>query len=812
MSHKKNTPFCKRKLSLSIGSGLACATLMLPPVIANAQTQDEAGNRRYLEEIVITARKRAETLHSVPVVATAIGGTELKNRAIIDMDGIARLVPQLMIGPQSGSIQGGNISLRGLQGPDSSPFADQAVSFNVDGVAISKATVRRMSEVDIEQIEVLKGPQALFFGKNSPAGIISIRTADPGDSFEAKITTGYEFEAREKRVDGFISSPFSDTIGFRLAGVYSEMDGYFNDITPAGLVVTPSSRKSPQVDHDYSLRGTLVWEPNEDFSARLKLNHGSVENNGPGSTTMYVSCPGGSRQSGGGNCGAENKNVNASSGPVVGTIPSTFNFFGSDGENFLEQDQSLGSVELNYNLSEAIQLTSVTGYYDVDTELCQNFQNDYVFVLPNCTLFKTKEYSQEFRIQSNYEGAWNFVAGALYGETKAERGTLTYLYSPFFDLLGPAGGGLDTPVMVNNYFLKQDGRSYSAFLQMIYEPTEAIEIAFGGRYSYEEKKLPLVQSNPGLSEGNFSGDPILGAHSLVVPLSDKEDWTDFSPEVTIAWRPTDDLTFFGAYKQGFLSGGFNGGSSSFAGTPDLGYDQQTIEGVEFGVKARFLDRSLNVNAAIYRYEVEDLQVTSFVDATGLIRNAGSVETHGAEVDLTYLTPIEGLIIRGAAAYNKGKYDSFKNAPCYVGQTPALGCNIVNGIAQQDLSGTELIRAPEWDLAGGISYEMHLGANLILNTAVDFTHSSSYLTDLSSAPASRMPHYTLVDASLRLSDASDKWAIALVGRNLEDKLYWVASPGAPFTGSGQGIDNAVIGDRFASVSRGREILLQLSYNF
>src|SRR5262249_17887344 len=130
-----------------------------------------------LEEIVITARKRDETSLSSPVVVTAVGAKQLEHLAVANLDGVARLVPQLMIGAHGGAVQGGIVSMRGIAGPSDNPFGDQAVSFNVDGVAIGKSSVRRMADIDLEGIEVLKGPQALFYGKNSPGGIISIRTA-----------------------------------------------------------------------------------------------------------------------------------------------------------------------------------------------------------------------------------------------------------------------------------------------------------------------------------------------------------------------------------------------------------------------------------------------------------------------------------------------------------------------------------------------------------------------------------------------------------------------------------------------------------
>ncbi|MCK9544401.1 MAG: TonB-dependent receptor plug domain-containing protein, partial [Novosphingobium sp.] len=240
-------------------------------------------------EIVVTARKRSETLIAVPVVVSAVGKAELERRAVTNLDGISRVVPQLLIGAQGGAVQGGNISLRGIAGPEANPFGDQAVSFNIDGVQIAKSSVRRMTDIDIEQVEVLKGPQALFFGKNSPAGIVSIRTADPTPDWRGKASVGYEFVARELRGEGYISGPLTDTLGLRVAGAVSGMDGFLKDQTPAGAYLEPDHRRSPRT-RDLAVRGTLKFDPTDDFEARLKLSYAQSKFNGPNMYQQFVDC------------------------------------------------------------------------------------------------------------------------------------------------------------------------------------------------------------------------------------------------------------------------------------------------------------------------------------------------------------------------------------------------------------------------------------------------------------------------------------------------------------------------------------------
>lgn len=803
------------RVSLFIATLLASSSNVAMAQDADgATTQQSAG----IDDIVVTARKRDESSIAVPVVMTAVGANELSRRSVTNLDGIARIVPQLVIAPQNGSVQGGNIALRGISGPDSNPFGDQAVSFNIDGVQIAKATVRRMSDTDLAQVEVLKGPQALFYGKNSPGGVVSLRTADPTNQFEAKLTGGYEFRADEVRLEGYVSGPVTDTLGVRLAGYYSRIEGDLKNQVPATAYLYPEEQRLPH-NRDYAVRGTVKWEPTDNFDARLKVNIAQTKYAGPAQAGEFVACPFGSPQSGSvDSCKADNKIIRGSMGPVVGTLDPTFR----DGEPYGKQRQILTGLELNYSPSDEVKLTSITGYYDVDLLQAENYENDYSIALPSRNIYKDKEFSQEFRVQTDYDGPLNFTAGTYLGITKAETGSKTFLFAAEESgLASLAANGLGfiplrTPFQINNYYFVQEGTAYSAFLQMSYKPIDVIEITAGGRYSYEKKKLTKVLN--GANGGVGFVDPVANTFDGLIDVTDQlvkrsGSWNDFSPEISVSYRPTQDLTVFGNYKHGFLSGGFNSSSVDNIATTDLSYDPQTIKGFEAGLKAALFDRTLRVNLAAYTYKVSDLQVVNFTNASSTIRNAASTKIKGAEFDFNYRTPVDGLSVHGAAAYNKGTYSAFANAPCYNGQTPAEGCSLnSDNVPVQDLSGAEIPRAPKWNLSGGLSYEAPLGEALKLGLSVDANYTSSMLTDATSAPDGRMPKYALLDASARVGQANDQWEVALVGRNLTNKYYYVATTDVPFTGSGTGTDAGVRGDRFAAVSRGREVMIRLSYKF
>ena len=213
-------------------TALAVVLPAAPALAQDASTDERAGrNDVYGGDIIVTARRRVETAQDTPVPMTVLSDTLLDRYGVTGIDSIAQFTPGLLTGESSGAM-GGSISLRGIGSGESMAFIDQAVSVNVDGVPISSAQILRAAQMDLQQIEILRGPQSLFFGKNSPGGIISIITADPGDTSELMVRTGYEFKARDKYVDITASAPLTDSIGVRLATHWSKQKGYIRLVTP----------------------------------------------------------------------------------------------------------------------------------------------------------------------------------------------------------------------------------------------------------------------------------------------------------------------------------------------------------------------------------------------------------------------------------------------------------------------------------------------------------------------------------------------------------------------------------------------------
>lgn len=405
------------------------------------------------------------------------------------------------------------------------------------------------------------------------------------------------------------------------------------------------------------------------------------------------------------------------------------------------------------------------------------------FALPEQVTYR--DINQEIRVLSKFDGVFNFAFGGAYQSSRAN-------YMNNFHI---TARGVFRPV--NDAELDQRGEAYSAFGQLILRPLEGFELSAGGRYSEEKKKLRTFSFNV----EQFSARPSL-------------KFDNFSPEITAKWSATPDLNIFASYRSGFLSGGFNGnGAASYTGR-DLGFDQQTTRGFEAGLKARLFDRTLRLNLSLYDYDLRGLQVAATQGTTVIQTNAGKAYTRGFELDGLWATPVHGLQLRGALSYSKARYQTFTFA-CYRGQSIAQGCstgpvNPANGaFTLQDLSGSRIVRAPDWGASAGFNYTGEV-SGLKLGLSGDSNYSSGYFNNAFNAPLMWQRGYWLFDSSVSVGSKDDRWEVALIGRNLGNKAYVARSAEQPVSG---GLAGTAVANRQAdvigAVNRGREVMLRLT---
>lgn len=793
-----------------------------PPVTDAAAPQTEDG-----DEILVTARRRSESLNNVPVVVSVVGQEQLLNSNATDLSKIGELTPTVIVGAYK-SNGGGSIAIRGISSPANQAGFEQAVSVAIDGVQTSDGRIAQLGIFDVQQVEVLKGPQALLFGKNNTAGVISIATADPGRELEVSARATYEFVGDEVTTDAVVSGPITDTLGARLAVRYRNLDGWLRNTAqpianpfyraatgaPAGAAQLPGTSDPRPGDEEYLARLTIKGEPADNVTFRWKSFFAYNRDAGPGTATQNIGpCTGPNPRMYGiadpnAECVVDNRTT---IGDLPTAIAATFRNGSADGRAFGKLTVFTQLAELGWRLGN-IAIDSTTGYnftrYKFFSGLDQTTYSQLAFFNEQ----QAEQFSQEVRLTSNFGGPINFMAGGFYQSTRIRDNNDTKLNDGSYN------------AAANRYVTYEDlnvqtGNTLSAFAQLIVTPVDSLEIAGGARFTQERKTF---------DKRNLYGIGTFATQNTLYPGSDKigvlhghfaDD--NISPEATITWRPTSDLTVFGAYRTGFKSGGFGLTSPLQTGTRigDADFGSEQARGFEAGIKAQPV-RGVRINVAAFSYTFTDLQVNTYDPArvAYTINNAGTVKQRGAEAELN-IEPNEYIRLHGAIAYTHNRFRDFVGQ-CYgyafptgttrATATPPPNCSFVNATAltlQQDFSGRAPARSPDWAGSGGGELTIPLGAVKIAVTG-DAFYTSGYYAAETMAPSTFQDGFWRFNASARLAQVDDRWSIGVIGRNLSNKYYLLYA--ADRTG-GASVPGAISEQR-GVVARGREVALQLTGRF
>jgi len=779
----------------SLRSVLIGTSISLYAVAAHAQTAEapEETGASGLEDIVVTARKREETLQSVPVAVSAVSGDDLRRNLASDLTKMAELAPQVSIS-QGGSGTGAVITVRGVSSASNDAGLDQSVAIELDNMPLSRGQIISASLFDIQQVQILQGPQALFFGKNSPAGVISIRSADPTRDFSGYLTAGYEFEARQKYAEGAVSGPITDTLGARLAFRVSDMRGWMKNIAVARPDIVNSAITAPGAadgynpgNRDIAARGTLLWQPTDTFEANLKLTYNDQKRNA-GNTTSEPFCLGKTVPTlangtvlPDSDCKKDRVTSHGAVAPEYAkNVP-----YANDGTPYFRTKMALATLTLTER-TDSGAFTSTTGYYNqVTKQLNVSDWSTYATIWA-ASREKYQLFTQEFRYDSEFDGPINIMLGAYFEHFKRPLVNTPDLFHTY----NPQAGNYGSVTM--NSLSKGD--YVSGFAQVRWDILENLELSGGARYSYDLKTLRLVNTEVGPTQAGL----LPRGEVLRSRFSDSH----ISPEATLSYHPWEDHTVYVAYKTGYKGGGISNGFlvPKTATGDSLTFQPEEAEGFEAGYKATLFDRTLRFDVTGYTYKYDNLQVVSYNSQTVsfVLQNAASARIKGVQGSVTWL-PIDNLTIKGNFGYNDAKYDDFSNAPCYAGQNAATGC--VGG--RQDLSGKALLRAPKLTYSIGADYTAELSDTMEGKIGVQGTHSSSYQTATDYAPGGFQKGYWLLNASASVSADEGRYELALIGRNLTNTYYMLNVNGW----SGGGADQYV-----GFFNRPREVVLQGTFKF
>lgn len=776
------------------------------------------------DEIVVTARSRSESLMRVPVAITALTGNDLSRGRADSLISIGQLVPGVIIGATRNN-GGASIGIRGISSPANTAGFEQAVSVAIDGVQTSNGKVGQLGFFDLAQVEVLKGPQALFFGKNSEAGVISVKTAMPTSVPFASLRASYEAVADEKTVSAVVSGPLTETLKGRLALQYRQSTGWlYNDArartnpfvapqAPAGSELLPGASDRRVGDTDYQGRLTLAFDPSPSFSAVLKIFGERNENGGAGVASQVVGCTGPNPVTAGvldpnAECKANNHLSSSDLAPVISqSMPRGR----ADGRNFGNLTAWISSLALRASLGD-VTLSSLTGYNDIKIRGQFGFDQSAFSQLVIIEQARIREFSQELRVASDFSGPLNFVVGGYFQKVD------NFQYNDLiFSTLNytPANGRFDSVESQGS----PKGRTYSAFGQLTYALTDQLEFAGGVRWTEEKKRIAITNL---YGIGNFNvSNTIFPGESVPNLLNGRVSGDNISPEATLTWRPDSDHTVYIAYKTGYKSGGIIQPALQVSTrTSDVEFGPERVRGGEIGAKGLFLDRRLNLSATAFLYRFKGLQVSIYnaVENEFKIDNAALLKQEGVEVAAKFqVTP--RFEVHGALTYVNNRYSGF-TGQCYafsfpVGTTPATAvpppnCSLVPGAGltlQQDYDGRAPARSPKVSAEFGTSLTIPAGSHEIELTA-DGTYSGSYFGTDNLNPSSFQDEFFKLNASASIQDADGKWRLSLIGRNLTNVNNILFSTDRPGGSSIRGIG----GDSRATVTRGRQVALQLDYQF
>jgi iron complex outermembrane receptor protein len=809
------------------------------PVGTAAPAQADTG----ISDIIVTARKRSERLQDVPVAITAVTSEQLTRYGTQSLSQISSQTPQLQVG--SAATAGGNvISLRGIGSQPAGVTSDQDVSLNLDGVQVGQTNALRLGLHDLDRIEILKGPQALFYGKNSPAGVISILSAEPTNKLTAQLRGGYETYSGRKYVEGFVSGPLTSTVSARLYAYYGDQEGWFrNDAQPLPAYRVPASiggtgestspttgttHRSAVASHEVFVRGSLKFaSPDNDLEMKLKVSYGKESQDaGFNVNQQLVSCPNGAPTyvvvigtSGSRDCKLDRYTNEPDIPNFSGLNPHVGN-----GKLYHDISQTLISASVDYHPVDTITLSSITGYYDLKDEQLGNISYGSASYLGSYIRTHLKQFSQEGRVSTNFDGFFNLMAGGYYQWAKIDGDQAVFADNPYSKFF--SGGTLVGPVELTDVGIAHVTRSWSAFGQVRLKITPSLQLTGGARYTRETKRAAAVQRPNAFTPTGYD----------VIFSPDRVTYDNISPEVTLTKTFGRSLTLYGGFRQGFKSGGFDlnafTGAFGAANVGDTSFSPETARGFEVGAKGSILDRQIVFDLSVFRYKYKDLQVSTLDPNTLAYRltNAGSAVAKGVEFSAQYQPRFfPGANLHGTVNYNLTRYSSFRNAPCYAGQSQSAGCNMVavanpaGGLTLvpatpttvgnvQDETGRPLARAPEWTGSAGMTYERSILPNWKGGVTFDAIYSSSYYSMAELDPRSFQRSVWRFNASLTARSEDDHWELALIGTNLTNKLRALSGASYAGTGAGTGTPNPTLADLQGTVSDPRTLALQLTLRY
>ncbi|MEO0032307.1 MAG: hypothetical protein RIS94_2065 [Pseudomonadota bacterium] len=687
---------------------------------ALAQDATQPANGGGVEEIVVTAQKRAENMQKVPIAVTSVSGAALERAQVKDIQGLANSIPNVQINSFSNSPDSAVFTIRGVGVNDADPYVGTTVSVVVDGVPVGVNTGALLSLFDIERVEILRGPQGTLFGANTTGGVVNVVTKQPTGVFggEAQVVYG---NYNRLDLNAAMNFPIAEGLAGKISVLHTGSDGFFRSYTDGHRLGKRDMT---------ALRGYLKYNSGG-YDATLIGEYDRTRNGGQ--TGVLIAGPNDLFYQ-------------------PGETGSGFNFkrgMSSDQPDY--NNRNSYSATLTQNLDTGVgKLVSITSYRKYDNDLYSDDDAVTAVLLQTHRVSNQHQFSQELRLHTDLTDRIKMVLGGFYFDQEYDLQQQTKL-DGFLK-------GLGQPQSQH-----QKNWSISGFAQFYGQITDTLRVQAGIRFSHEKTSAVSTTANSFTTvEGGYSqyGDPII-PDSLIVATGAKA-WDNVGYKVGLDWQATPSVLLYGYYARGFKSGGFTG---RIAVAQDVGpFNPEHLDTFEAGVKADLLDRHLRLNLAAFYNDYKDMQVTqnlTYLDGknSAAIRNAGGAKTKGFELEAT-VVPVEGITLNGAVAYLDAyytKYDTF-----------VLDAN--GDTVAVSYAGNRLMNAPKWNASAGFTVKQPLGSGNVTATG-QYTYTSSKFTAFTDRPTELVAPVNLVNATLSWAPEGEAWSVGVWGRNLFNEKYY-----------------------------------------
>jgi len=685
------------KTSLAAASGLAMAIALGQPALAQ-----QAGSSATMAEIVVTAQKREERLIDVPVSVAVVGGDVISDYKITALDELDRLVPSLYINSTPGN---NAVFIRGIGSTAGNLAVEQSVALFVDGVYAGRARQFMAPFLDVERVEVLRGPQGATFGINTSAGAVSVVTARPTKEFTGNAKASYEFEYDSWEVGGVVSGPLADRLQGRLAVNYQDIGGYLKN--------TVTGRDDPESEN-FLVRGSLAWQPTDSISALFKIEHADFDTKGSNFQRILHSR------------GWEKDKYREEGGA-----------WHRD-----RDDSKATNAQLTIDFDLGVgTMTAITGYsqFKYSKWINPSAVPEGAFL----TNFRERfqQFSQELRFASELGGRFEYLVGGYFHYNEIDP-----LQADAWLRLSTAA---PTPGFATSLFT-QDSQVYSLFGSLTWNINEQWSLSADLRYTDDDKRGRQVRSATGI--------PLPWTN---MDLSGRRSDSTLDPRVKLKWQPSEDLMVYASYTEGSKSGGWQGNDRSTTAA-NWEIKGESSENFELGMKLRLLEGRAFIAATAFHTEFEDLQVSQWAGAGFLTKNAAKATSKGLELDGSWRIT-EQWSLQGGIAYLDSEYDSFPDGQCAWGNPPTCRQDLTGARLgwAPEWSGNLAVMF-EQVLSDRLTLHATLSAQYRDDTWLEMTGDRNVKDSMQKST-------TWIDGRLALGIDDDRWVVALYGKNLTDEV-------------------------------------------